>query len=113
MDEYSERMINMVYTSWVCVYRICSHEPIAHSLGASYLERNARNCSHALHFWAPQKAAGLLDPQLQFNPARLGVFFPALAFGWLKAKEGGIVGPIVFHTLCNVLLDLLLAGCRG
>ena len=49
---------------------------------------------------------------VDFNPARLGVFFPALAFGWLRAREGGIVGPIIFHTLCNMLMDLLLAGCR-
>ena len=48
---------------------------------------------------------------VDLNPARLAVFFPALAFGWLRAREGGITGAIIFHTLCNVLMDLLLAGC--
>jgi uncharacterized protein len=35
------------------------------------------------------------------NPARLAVFFPALLFGWLRARTGGIGASIVFHALCN------------
>lgn len=44
------------------------------------------------------------------NPARLSVFFPALAFTWLTARQGGIGAAIVFHALCNALSDLLVRG---
>ncbi len=35
-------------------------------------------------------------------PGRLAVFFPALAFGYLRARTGGIGAPMVFHALCNL-----------
>lgn len=44
------------------------------------------------------------------EPARLAVFFPALAFGWLKARRGSIVAPILFHAASNVFMDVLRAG---
>lgn len=44
------------------------------------------------------------------HPSRLAVFFPALAFGWLRAKTGGIGAGIVFHALSNMLTTLLAAG---
>lgn len=41
------------------------------------------------------------------NPARLAVFFPALLFGWLRVKTGGIGASILFHALCNTFASLL------
>jgi membrane protease YdiL (CAAX protease family) len=43
-------------------------------------------------------------------PHRLLVFFPALAFGWLRARRGSIVAPILFHAASNVFMDVLRAG---
>lgn len=44
------------------------------------------------------------------HPSRLAVFFPALAFGWLRARTGGIGAGIVFHTLSNLLTTFLAHG---
>jgi uncharacterized protein len=44
------------------------------------------------------------------SPARLAVFFPALVFGLLRERRGGIGAAIVFHAACNVLADLLWRG---
>lgn len=41
------------------------------------------------------------------HPARLAVFFPALAFGWLRARTGGIGASATFHALCNMFSELL------
>jgi membrane protease YdiL (CAAX protease family) len=46
------------------------------------------------------------------HPSRLAVFFPALLFGWLRARTGGVGAGIVFHALCN-LLTLVLAESFG
>jgi membrane protease YdiL (CAAX protease family) len=43
-------------------------------------------------------------------PARLAVFFPALLFGWLRARTGGVGAPIVYHALCNVFSEALGRG---
>ena len=43
----------------------------------------------------------------EYHPNRLGVFFPSLVFGWLRAKTGGIGAPVVFHALCNLFADYL------
>ncbi|WP_437810882.1 myxosortase MrtC [Sorangium sp. So ce1078] len=43
------------------------------------------------------------------HPARLAVFFPALLFGWLRARTGGIGAPLLFHAACN-LFSLTLAN---
>ena len=47
---------------------------------------------------------------VDFNPLRLAVFFPALAFGWLRAKRGTIVAPVLFHAASNVFMGILTAG---
>lgn len=52
----------------------------------------------------------LLHFAVDLNPARLAVFFPALAFTWLAARQGGIGAAIVFHALCNLLSDVLVRG---
>jgi uncharacterized protein len=43
----------------------------------------------------------------EFHPNRLGVFFPSLVFGWLRAKTGGIGACVAFHALCNLFADYL------
>ena len=44
------------------------------------------------------------------QPARLAVFFPALVFGWLRARTGGVGASVVFHALCNVFSEALGRG---
>lgn len=41
---------------------------------------------------------------------RLGVFFPALVFAWLRLRTGGLLAPIVFHGLSNVYVSILEAS---
>jgi uncharacterized protein len=43
-------------------------------------------------------------------PARLAVFFPALVFGWLRARTGGIGASMCFHATCNIYSLLLGRG---
>jgi hypothetical protein len=38
------------------------------------------------------------------------VFFPALLFGWMREKRGGIGAAVWFHALCNVLSEVLARG---
>ena len=38
---------------------------------------------------------------------RLAVFFPALVFGWMRARTGSIAAGATFHALCNVVSDVL------
>ncbi len=48
-----------------------------------------------------------------FQVWRLGVFFPALIFGWMREKHQGIVGAALFHAAANLammLLDALFFG---
>lgn len=42
------------------------------------------------------------------HPARLLVFFPGLLMGWLRERTGGLLAPIVFHGLSNLLMELLV-----
>ena len=42
------------------------------------------------------------------HPARLLVFFPGLLMGWLRERTGGLLAPIVFHGLANLLMELLV-----
>lgn len=44
---------------------------------------------------------------VDFNPQRLAVFFPALVFGWMRARTGSVVPGAIFHALCNLLADVL------
>ncbi len=46
------------------------------------------------------------------SPARLAVFFPALLFGWLRKRTGGIGASVTFHALCN-LFSATLARSYG
>ncbi len=40
-------------------------------------------------------------------PERLAVFFPALVFGWLRARTGGIGAGVLFHATCNIFSETL------
>ena len=53
-------------------------------------------------------AAGhfLTDPR----PDRLAVFFPALVFGWLRSRTGGIGAGVLLHAMSNVLSATLGRG---
>jgi membrane protease YdiL (CAAX protease family) len=44
------------------------------------------------------------------DPQRLAVFFPALVFGWMRARTGGVGAPALFHVLCNLLGGTLSRG---
>jgi membrane protease YdiL (CAAX protease family) len=44
------------------------------------------------------------------HPSRLAVFFPALVFGWLRARTGGIGAAVMFHALCNLFSWTLAHG---
>ncbi|MBX3219473.1 MAG: CPBP family intramembrane metalloprotease [Labilithrix sp.] len=46
------------------------------------------------------------------DPARLAVFFPSLAFGFLRYRTKGIGAGIAFHAMCNVFSELLGKGFR-
>ncbi len=46
------------------------------------------------------------------DPMRLAVFFPSLAFGWLRARTGGIGAGVAFHASCNVFSEVLGRGYR-
>lgn len=46
------------------------------------------------------------------SPLRLFTFFPGLVFGMLRAHTRGIGAGTLFHTLCNLYIDLLAAGAR-
>jgi membrane protease YdiL (CAAX protease family) len=41
---------------------------------------------------------------------RLGVFFPALIFGWMRERSGSVVGGALFHAASNLLV-LVLDAC--
>lgn len=49
------------------------------------------------------------------HPSRLAVFFPALVFGWLRARTGGIGAGVIFHAFCNLFTAVLAEsyGLRG
>jgi len=72
-------------------------------MGRARGARRAGPCRDSRHFCAraPRDRAG---------PARLAVFFPALVFGWLRARTGGIGASVCFHASCNVYSLLLGRG---
>lgn len=44
------------------------------------------------------------------HPARLAVFFPALIFGWLRARTKGVGAGVAFHAMCNIWSATLARG---
>ena len=45
----------------------------------------------------------------EWNPLRLGPFFPALVFAWQRNKTGSIGGAIAYHAACNILGEVLFS----
>src|SRR5262245_35330762 len=43
----------------------------------------------------------------EVNPNRLAVFFPALLFGWLRNRRGGIGAAAALHAMCNLFASYL------
>lgn len=48
-----------------------------------------------------------------FQVWRLGVFFPALLFGWMRERTGTVVGSSLFHAAANLLELVLEASFFG
>lgn len=48
-----------------------------------------------------------------FQVWRLGVFFPALLFGWMRERSNSVVGPALFHAAANLLIKVLDASFFG
>ncbi len=44
---------------------------------------------------------------VDFRPARLAVFFPALVFGWMRNRTGSVAPGAAFHALCNLFSEVL------
>jgi membrane protease YdiL (CAAX protease family) len=44
---------------------------------------------------------------VDFDLQRLTVFFPALIFGWMRARSGNIAAGALFHALCNLFSEVL------
>jgi membrane protease YdiL (CAAX protease family) len=45
--------------------------------------------------------------------ANLDVFIPGLLFGWLKARTGAVLAPVLFHGLSNLVLFTLRGWTAG
>ena len=43
----------------------------------------------------------------EYNPVRLGPFFPSLVFSWLRNRRGSLWGAVAFHALANILGEVL------
>jgi membrane protease YdiL (CAAX protease family) len=50
---------------------------------------------------------------VDFNPQRLAVFFPGLAFGWMRARTGSLAAGTAFHASCNLLSEILHVSFFG
>lgn len=46
----------------------------------------------------------------EYNPMRLGPFFPSLLFGLLRTRTNRIVAPVAYHAFCNLLSETLFAS---
>ena len=44
---------------------------------------------------------------VDWNVARLAVFFPALLFGWLRARRGSVGAGVAYHVMCNLIAEIL------
>lgn len=60
--------------------------------------------------WAlPISSAIFVAGHMVVHPAawQLGIFFPSLVFGWLRARTNSLVAPILYHALCNIGMFVL------
>jgi membrane protease YdiL (CAAX protease family) len=44
------------------------------------------------------------------GPARFIVFFPAVLYGWLRARTGTIAVPTLYHAFSNLLMQVMLVS---
>lgn len=44
---------------------------------------------------------------ITFRWWHFAIFFPALAFGWLREKTTGLVAPVLFHALSNLVVSAI------
>lgn len=63
-------------------------------------------------FWLTQVLFALGHLAI-FEVWRLGVFFPALLFGWMREKTGSVMGAALFHATCNLGMMVLEASFYG
>jgi len=63
-------------------------------------------------FWLPVVVSAFLfalaHVAVDLDPASMSVFFPGLLFGWLRARTGSLLAPILSHGSANVLSMLLI-----
>jgi membrane protease YdiL (CAAX protease family) len=63
-------------------------------------------------FWLPILASaflfGVAHVVVNLDPITFTVFFPGLLFGWLRAKTGSLVAPILSHGSANVFSMILI-----
>jgi membrane protease YdiL (CAAX protease family) len=79
---------------------------------------NARYFKDARYvFWFPVVFTAFLfalaHTAVDLDPARMVVFFPGLLFGWLRAKTGGILAPVLSHGTANMVQMLLIGSVIG
>lgn len=63
-------------------------------------------------FWLTQVLFALGHLAI-FEFWRLGVFFPALLFGWMRERTGTVLGAALFHAACNLGVLVLEASFYG
>lgn len=65
-------------------------------------------------FWFPIFVSSLLfalaHVAADFDPAKIVIFFPGLLFGWLRAKTGTLLAPILSHGSANLVYVLLMGS---
>ena len=58
-------------------------------------------------FWITAFLFTLGHSLVQFQWWQPAIFFPALVFGWLRARTGNILAPALFHAFANVAMITL------
>ena len=43
---------------------------------------------------------------VEWHWQRLMVFFPSIAFGWLRDRSEGLTAPLIYHAACNLMVEL-------
>jgi len=65
-------------------------------------------------FWIPILVSSLCfalaHMAVYLDPLRMAVFFPGLLFGWLRARTGSLLAPILSHGTANLVSMLLLGS---
>jgi membrane protease YdiL (CAAX protease family) len=72
----------------------------------------AKVSNHLARFWLPALGSAFLFAAahviLYFDPLRFGIFFSGLLFGWLRAKTGTLLAPMLSHGTANVVAMFLI-----